>query len=237
MWHKAWLESRWRFVAGLILIAGIAAVDIGQADIMMPRLGLAADQFNQYVWKEYFTRVSLGWTLGTLLLAAGGLVREGALGTSLFTLSLPVSRRRWLATRALVALGQSFVLSLVPAAVIPAVASAIGRSYSPWAALKFSVLLFLTGLAAFAVGILGATLIRGDYAAVLLGFGYVFLAGMAANAIAPHGAYAEYVTGRQHMDAAWQLTKGWPWWAIFGNIGGGAVLIAVAVWRLERRDF
>ena len=152
-----------------MLVAGIAAVDIGQADIIMPRLGIPANQFNQFVWKEYFTRVSLGWTLSTLLLTAGGLVREHVLGTSLYSLSLPISRQRWLAIRTGMAFGQSFVLALVPAVVIPTVASLIGRSYSPWNAMKFSLLLFLTGLATFAVGILCSSLLQSEYAAVALG--------------------------------------------------------------------
>lgn len=237
MWHKAWLESRWRFVVGLMLVAGIAAVDIAQADIIMPRLGLPANQFNQFVWKEYFTRVSMGWTFSTLLLTAGGLVREHALGTSLYSLSLPISRRRWLAVRTFMAFEQAFVLALVPAVVIPTVASLIGRSYSPWNALKFSLLLFLTGLATFAVGVLCSSLIQSEYAAVALGFGFVLLCGMLANAVASHGEYGEYITGRHHIDAAWHLTKGWPWWGIWGNIAAGAVFIAVAVHHLERRDF
>ncbi|MBI1788394.1 MAG: hypothetical protein HYR60_12705 [Acidobacteria bacterium] len=237
MWYKAWLESRWRFFAGLMLVALIAAVDIGQAKIIMPRLGIPANQFNQFVWKEYFTRVSLGWTFSTLLLTAGGLVREHALGTSLFSLSLPISRRHWLTIRAFMALGQSFVLSLVPAIVIPTVASLIGRSYSPWEATKFSLLVFLTGLAAFAVGILCSSLIQGEYAAVALGFGFVFLCGMLANVVAPHSEYGEYITGRHHVDTAWHLTKGWPWWGILGNIAIGALFIAVAARHLDRRDF
>jgi ABC-type transport system involved in multi-copper enzyme maturation permease subunit len=237
MWHKAWLESRWRFVAGLVLVAGFAAVDIAQASIIMPRLGIPTDQFNRFVWHEYFTRVSLGWTLSTLLLTTGGLVREYALGTSLFSLSLPISRRRWLAIRTLMALGQSFVLSLVPVAVIPTVASLIGQSYPPWEAMKFSLLLFLTGLAAFSVGILCSSLIQGEYAAVALGIGFVFLCGMVANAVAPQGEYGDYITGRQHVDTAWHLTKGWPWWGIWGNIATAAVFIAGAAHHLEKRDF
>jgi len=237
MWYKAWLESRLRFAIGLLLVTFFATIDVAQADILMPRMGIPADHFNQFIWHEYFTRVALGWTVSTLLLTGGGLLREYALGTSLYSLSLPIGRRRWLAIRVGLALGQSFVLSLIPALVIPMAASWIGRSYSPWQAMKFSFLLFLTGLATFAVGVLCSSLFQNEYAALGLGIGFVFLGGMVANVFAPHGAYGEYMTGRHHMDAAWHLTQGWPWWGILGNIAGAALLIALAGRSLENKDF
>lgn len=237
MWHKCWLESRWRFLMALSLVIAVSAIDVAQADRVMPQMGLARGEFSRFIWKMYFSRVSLAWILGTLLLSAGGLLREQSTGASLFSLSLPVSRRRWLFTRMLAALCQSLVLAFVPAVVIPVVASAVGHTYPPGQAARFSLLMFLTGLAAFAVGVLGSTLIQGEYGAVLLGVAYVFMAGMLANILMPGGEYAEYVTGRQHMDAQWYLTRGWPWWAIALNLVVGAALISVAVHRLERRDF
>jgi ABC-type transport system involved in multi-copper enzyme maturation permease subunit len=237
IWYKAWLESRWRFAAGLLLVAGIAVMDMGQARLLMPRLGIPADQFGQFVWKSYFTRISFAWTLSTLLLAAGGLVREQAVGSSLFSLSIPVSRRRWLTVRTLLALGQSLVLALIPVGVVPMMAGLLGWTYSPWEAAKFSILLFLTGLGAFAVGILCSCLFQSEFASVAVGVGFVFACGMVANLVAPHSEYGAYITGRQHMDAAWHLTKGWPWWAIAANAAGGLLLLALALRRLERRDF
>src|SRR5688500_12923890 len=94
MLRKLWLESRWRFLIGVALVAGVSAVDVAQANLVMPRMGLSHDQFNQFVWKIYFTRVSLAWMMATLLLTAGGLLREQTLGTSVFSLSLPISRSR-----------------------------------------------------------------------------------------------------------------------------------------------
>ncbi len=237
IWYKAWLESRWRFAAGMLLITAIAAMDIGQARLLMPRLGIPEDQFGQFVWKSYFTRIAFGWTLSALLLAAGGLVREQALGSYLFSLSLPVSRRRWLAVRTLLALGQSLVLALIPAAIVPIMAGLLGWSYSPWDAAKFSLLLFLTGLATFAVGILCSSLFQNEFASVAVGVGFVFACGMVANAVAPHSEYGAYMTGRQHMDSAWHLTKGWPWWGIAANAVAGIALLGIALRNLERRDF
>ena len=237
MWRKLWLESRWRFLIGIALVAAVSSVDVAQADIVMPRLGLLHDQFNQFVWKMYFTRVSLAWILATLLLTAGGLCREQTLGTSLFSLSLPISRKRWLITRALMAAGESLALAFVPTVVIPVVSSFTGHAYSPWQAAKFSLLMFLTGLATFGVGVLGSSLMQGEYAAVLLGIGYVFLIGMAANIALPAGQYADYITGRYHMDANWHLTGGWPWWAVAGNLAAAILFLTIAARQLEQRDF
>lgn len=237
MWHKLWLESRWRFLLALALVICLPAIDVAQAGRVMPRLGLSQGDFPQFVWKIYFTRVSLAWLLGTLLLASGGLLREQAFGTSLFSLSLPISRRQWLMTRVLAALGQSFVLAFVPTVVIPVAARAAGHSYQPEEALKLSLLMFLTGLAAFGTGVLASTLVQGEYAPILIGVGFVFVTGMLANAILPPGEFGEYVTGRHHMDSQWHLTGGWPWWAIGGNLIAGVAFVALAVRRLERRDF
>jgi hypothetical protein len=85
--------------------------------------------------------------------------------------------------------------------------------------------------------VLGSTLVQSEYASILLGVGFVFLIGMAANVLLPPGEFGDYVTGRQHMDSQWHLTRGWPWWAIAGNVAGGIALVALAVRRLERRDF
>jgi hypothetical protein len=65
-------------------------------------------------------------------------------------------------------LGQSFVLAFVPAVVIPVVASAVGHLYPPEEAIKLSLLMFLTGLAALGVGVLASTLVSGEYAPILL---------------------------------------------------------------------
>src|SRR5437762_2735644 len=104
VWYKAWLESRVRFLIAITLVAALFAFDIAQARIVMPQLGLAPTDFNQFVWRISFTRGAFICALGTLILCPGGLLRENVLGTALFTLSLPISRRKWLASRTLVAL-------------------------------------------------------------------------------------------------------------------------------------
>ena len=82
IWYKAWLESRWRFLICFGLVALLVAADVYQADINMPRLGMKPDEFGRYVWKLYFTRFGLEWTLSVLILSMGGLLRERSMGTA-----------------------------------------------------------------------------------------------------------------------------------------------------------
>lgn len=237
IWYKAWLESRWRFLICLALIATIVGADIYQAHLNMPRMGMRPDEFGRYVWKIYFTRFQLLWILSVLVLSMGGLLRERGAGTADFSLSLPVSRRYWVAVRSGMAAAQASVLALIPVAVVPVTALAAGYSYPFFEAAKFSILVLLTGLFILALGILYSTCFQAEYTGVALGIATVFLMTVLVNPIAGRYPFLGMTNGEDYLDHAWHLANGWPLTAIFTKL-----LLAAALWEaanrvVERRDY
>lgn len=237
IWYKAWLESRWRFFICLGLVALIVAADIYQADINMPRLGMRPDEFGRYVWKLYFTRFALLWTLSVLILSVGGLLRERAVGTADYSLSLPVSRRMWMVVRGSVALGQASVLAFVPVLVVPLSARVIGRSYPVSAATKFSMLTLLTGVFILMIGMLYSSLFQGEYVGVALGISTVFLFGVAVNPLVQRYPSLGFSNFEQYLNSSWYLTKGWPWAPVLVKLVVAALLWELATRTVEKRDF
>lgn len=237
IWYKAWLESRWRFLICLMLIGTIVAADICQAHINMPRMGMRPDEFGKYVWKIYFTRFQLLWILSVLVLSMGGLLREQSNGTADFSLSLPVSRRFWMAVRGAMALTQASILAFLPAIVIPLAARTIGYTYPPLEAARFSVLVLLTGVFILALGILYSTFFQGEYTGAALGIATVFAITVIVNPLAGRYPSLGMTNGEHYLDHAWHLANGWPLTAVFTKL-----LLAVALWEtanrvLERRNF
>src|SRR5437773_2454987 len=129
LFYKAWLESRLRFLVGLAVVTAVCILYIRLRPILVPGwimdlqnpqwsgrpswLYLGVHDLNFYAWHFlYENKLQQVWVLFAILLSFGGLVREKEQGTSAFSLSLPVSRNRWLMTRMLVATAESFVLGL-----------------------------------------------------------------------------------------------------------------------------
>jgi ABC-type transport system involved in multi-copper enzyme maturation permease subunit len=237
IWYKAWLESRWRFLICMGLIGSIVAADIFQAHLNMPRMGMQPGEFGKYVWKIYFTRFQLLWILSVLVLSMGGLVRERSAGTVDFSLSLPVSRRRWLAVRGAMAVSQATVLVLVPVLVVPLAARTIGLSYSPLDAAKFSLLVLLTGLFMLTIGILYSCLFAGEYTAVALGITTVFALTVLVNPLAGRYPFLSLSSGEYDLDGAWHLSNGFPLTAVVVKLVLAAILWETANRVVAKRSF
>jgi hypothetical protein len=89
MWYKAWLESRARFAICMAMLALIFGADVYQADLNMPRMGILPAEFNNYVWKMYFTRFHFFWILSALVLSMGGLVPNAPLDSQTLASRFP----------------------------------------------------------------------------------------------------------------------------------------------------
>src|SRR6185503_5391472 len=112
--YKSWLETRWRFLIGLVLLMIVAAGNVfeyPQVLKLMPLTGTidtsnemgrllkaSADlsrEFRGHVWLQWFKQntTQMG-TLFAVLLGSGGVLAQSSGGALLFTLSLPIPRTR-----------------------------------------------------------------------------------------------------------------------------------------------
>src|SRR4029077_6040335 len=113
LWYKSWLETRWRFLIGLVLLICSAAVTVftyPRVLQLLPLLPAHADgeigrrileaaalvrEYRGYVWSEWFRKNLLEtWTLLAVLLGTGGSLMPASGGAALFTLSVAAPRDR-----------------------------------------------------------------------------------------------------------------------------------------------
>src|SRR5579863_421549 len=98
LWYKAWIESRARFgvCIALCMVPALNFVfwkkNLLPGDIDGPPLYFKILSFSHI-------GLAIFWIFSSVLLGLGGLLREKAVGSSPFTLSLPVSRTRMVVVR------------------------------------------------------------------------------------------------------------------------------------------
>src|SRR6185295_6443415 len=148
-WYKSWLDTRWRFLIGLAILALSACgavfgypravrllalvpnVDVGGE--IGRRIKESAElmrTYRGYIFSQWFAENLIQtWTIFAVLLGSGGLLSSGSEGAALFTLSLPISRRAIVTARAAIGLVELFVLALVPSLLITLLSPAVGQSY------------------------------------------------------------------------------------------------------------
>src|SRR5436189_2001835 len=172
LWQQAFLETRWRFLVGLILLAVSAAfVVIGYPQVMAlsqsmtptPDTSLGREiaetmalskTYDGYVWSQWFRQnASQLGAFFAAIIGTGGLLSQGT-SARLFTLSLPVSREQLLGARAAAGLGQVLALTFVPAVVIVMVSPIIARSFPLLDALAYALCAFLGGAVIFSLAFL-----------------------------------------------------------------------------------
>jgi len=257
LWHKAWLETRGRFLAGLAIsvIVGFGVIydfraterllplvrnmDPGSLDTTGPigaaiKEGIAAQQtFRGFVWWQWY-RQNLTYLVvifGALLGAGGLLARSG--GATLFTLSLPVSRNRLIGTRAVIGLAELLAIAIVPSLVLPLLAPSIGQSYSVIDVMVHGAFMFIVGSVFFSL----AALLSNDYAdmwrPVLIACIVAAALGMLeyVPAISPYGIF-HVMNGETYYRHA-----GVPWIGLLISIGISAALLRTAAVTLAHRDF
>jgi ABC-type transport system involved in multi-copper enzyme maturation permease subunit len=241
IWRKTWLESRGRFLLTALILALTVVWWILDANRQMARYDIKpAMTFTRYVSIVYGGHIQLFWVASCIILGLGGLVRERAQGTAQFTLVLPISRQRWMAMRAAVAAAEAAVLALVPVIVIPIAATLIGRSYPPWEALKFSALLFFSGIVFLSLSLLYSSVLPGDVAAVGAGAVSVYLAFNSQNYFyywLPIFNISRFMSGFEFLDLRTGFLTGCPWFGIFASLSITSVLLWVAVQMIRRQDF
>jgi ABC-type transport system involved in multi-copper enzyme maturation permease subunit len=177
LFYKAWLESRTRFLLGLLALAGLSTVFVFFNHDVRTVVTDHEVNYGEYIWRSIFKgQLRDIYVILTLLLGLGGLDRERSHGTAGHTLALPVSRWHLIAARGLTGVVETAVLAFLPASLVPALSPFIHESYPCRLALQFGALWTVGGILIFAIGFLASVLFSGEYsaaiAAIVLLFGY-----------------------------------------------------------------
>jgi hypothetical protein len=177
LWYKSWMETRWRFLIGLVVLMLSAAStvlvypEVVKLLPVVPKPDLSGEigrriaeamelarDYRGYVWSQWFMQnMPQMWGLFAVLLGTGGLLSQASGGGTLFTLSLPASRNRLLGVRAATGLAELLVLAFVPSLLLPVLSPIVGQTYGIGDALVHSACLFVAGAVFFSLAFLLST--------------------------------------------------------------------------------
>jgi len=255
LWYKSWLDTRWRFGAGMAILVVAAAGSV----LVYPQilellsmntggapaegeLGRRVDEglqlarsFQGYIWSQWYRHNSTQLVaLFAMILGTGGLVAQGGGGVALFTLSLPVSRERLLGVRAVVGLAELGAMAFVSSLVVPLVSPAIGQSFGFGDAIVYAVCLFVGAAALFGLTSYFSTLFSDQWKPMLAA---LCVAGALAAieqvwVVSPRASLFRVMSGELYFRSGEM-----PWPGLLGSATAAALLLYAAVRTLAARDF
>jgi len=254
LWYKSWLETRSRFLIGLILLICSAAGSVlayrrvmelmplvptmqagGEIGRRIREAAELARTYRGYIWSQWYRQMptQMG-TLFAVLLGTGGLFSQSIGGGTLFTLSLPVSRTRLLAVRTGTGLAELFALAFVPSLVIPLFSPAVGQSYSLVNVLAHGVCLFVAGCVFYSLAVLLSTIFGDVWRPLLLTCAAAFALALADLVSRETAAFSLF----RVMNAETYFRTGQlPWAGLAASVAISAGLLYGATVNFARKDF
>jgi len=254
LWYKTWLDTRSRFLAGLVLLllsAGSTVLiypQVAQLLTTVPETALngaigrqvrealeLSRTFEGYVWREWFVNnLPKTWALFAILLGAGGLLSQASRGGAMFMLSLPVSRERLLDIRAGAALAELFVLAIVPSVLVVLLSPAVGQSYNLGDALVHAVCLFIAGTVLFSLTFLLSTVFDDLWRPPLIVVGLATCVSFAEQVVQGLSRYSLFGV----MSAESYFRDGaLPWVGLFVTASASVAMLYLARINMARHDF
>lgn len=254
LWHKAWLETRWRFIAGLLILTVMSGAKVYEYVVtleMMPaaesvlagagnsplgnalREAIAVQrEFRGFMWYRTF-RDNLTWlgVLFAVLLGCGGLLAEAKKGSALFTLSLPVTRRQLMGVRTATGLAQCLALTMIPPLVIPVLAPSIGQQFGIVDALAHGLCLFFVAALFYSLASFLSTLFGDFWRPLLIAFMVACFAAVVQFAVPELGVF-RVMSGETYF-----RNGTLPWIGFLTTAVVASALLYSAAETLERRDF
>jgi ABC-type transport system involved in multi-copper enzyme maturation permease subunit len=258
LWHKAWLDTRWRFFAGLFVVSIAAcgvvlsyprALEVLAAIERTPSAVLGSGPlasrlaealahgrvYRGFVFTQLFEQeLPQIWCLFAMLLGAGGIVSQSARGGGLFTLSLPVSRHEIVTARAAVALLELLALSVIPALLITVLSPVVGQSYSLSEGVVHAALLFGGGAVFFSFTFLMSSIFADPWRPPALMAAVFFVIAM-VRMIVP--GFTRFTLAPVITGASYYFTYEIPWTPLLLSMLTSAVLLFLAARNIRRRDF
>jgi len=218
LWKKGWWETRWLFLIGLIAIFLGYGLAFGWGDYdaahwaarLQRSVSLSESErqaLNNYqgqtwaLWYKLllnFIWADFAVVMGAvcLMTACPWIPSQGAAG--LFTLSLPVSRRKVLLSQAAVGFGEMFLFALIPSLLLPVIARFHGQWFSWGDTLIYTLLMIFGGAIFFFFAFLLTMILGNWFTAFVFGEAVVF---------------ALYLPFFQSLGMR-------PWWNILGVMAG-----------------
>ena len=253
LWHKSWLDTRWRFFVAL----GLLSMSVAGIVLTYPRVlallplvpsadtggplgeriraaALLAREFRGYVWSQWFHgNARQEWTVVAALLGTGGLVAQGSRG-ALFTLSMPVSRNRLLAVRAAAGLAEMLIVAFTAALLLPLLSPSIGERYAVVDALVHAVCLFAAGAVFFSLAFLLSTSFEDPWRPLLIALSAAAVVAMCETVFRGLQPYSVFTVMSGDV---YFRTGRVPWLGIVASLGVSAAMLYTATINLARRDF
>jgi hypothetical protein len=251
LWYKAWIDTRWRFSIGLVLlictvlanafayssvdgyVVALAAGPPGPLADKISSIAQLSNTFRGFIWGQVIRQNLCGlWIIFAVLLGADGLLsrRKGAI----FTLALPVSRRRLFGVRSATDLAELFVLAVIPLSLIPPAASAVGQTYGVADALVHGISIFLGGAVFYGVARLLATVFGDRWRPIVITLALAILVDLCKEFI----PVPSPLNPGSIMDGERYFRTGAPAWAgLLIWPGISMALLYAAARSTEKRDF
>ena len=251
LWYKAWLDTRWRFAIGLVILMLSACAAVvgypnavkalaevtpsdGEIGRQLSETAALIRDYRSYIWSQWFSQTMRElWALFAVLLGTGGLLAQVSRGGALFTLALPVSRARLLGVRAAAALAELLILALVPALTIPLLSPLIGQSYRFADAIVHGTCIFIAGSVLFSFTVLFSTVFRDVWRPPLITLCLAVLLRMLEQFFGlEHVSLLAVVTAESYFRGS-----GVPWLGLFVSAAVSAGLLYAATKNIARQDF
>ena len=255
LWHKAWLETRWRFISALVILTMMAGSNV--YDYLATHGCCRAERDDRVAGRgserprrrdsrsdrgtEGVPRLHLVPGVppepdadGRVLRGAARLRRiaaESSKGSALFTLSLPVTRKQLLGARTATGLAQLFAIAMVPPLVIPLLAPSIGQQFSVVDALAHGLCLFFVGAVFFSLASFLSTMFTDIWRPLLIAIGIACALAIASFAVPQLGIFS-VMSGESYFK-----TGSLPWMGFLTSAVIASALLYSAAETLERRDF
>ncbi len=237
--HKIWRESRSRFLfilAALLIVTSTSVFYNAKAESVV----IESKDFHEAGVRTIRGALFLFWGFSAMFLGLGGFLRERALGTVDYTLSLPVSRTRWFLYRSLNGALQSMVAALIPSLAVTLIAALSGGDYPVGDAFLLGLRLGLGGMLFYSVGLVASTLFAGDFTSAGIGVAVVFAVNNSTRDFESLKRLnlQDAITPMHTIDPSTYLIQGqMPWNGIAFSFALSLVL-AVCAWKLTiARDF
>ena len=180
--RKVWRESRSRFLFCLAVLLVVTTASVFYS-AKAERVVIESKDFHEAGLRTIRGLLFMFWSFSAMFLGLGGFLRERAVGTVDYTLSLPVSRTRWFLYRSLNGALQSMAAALIPALAIPVIAALFGGDYPVGEAFHLGLRLGLGGLLFYAIGLLASTLFAGDFTSAGIGIALVYAVTLSTRVI------------------------------------------------------